>query len=95
MTDLTLAGVAAFVVEVEVTLSSNWTAPTADVVPAASLLPAIAAEAFISASTITPLAIAKAPAFDKVMSPEGVTEVATLEPFPTRMLPSVNAANLL
>jgi hypothetical protein len=59
-----------------------------------SLEYAIAAEALTSALTITPLAIENTPVLLMSISPLGLTDVATFEPLPTRILPSVNAANL-
>ena len=59
------------------------------------LEPAIAAELFTSALTITQLAIENAPVFDISISPEGFTDVATPDPLPTNIFPSANVANLL
>ena len=55
---MTLFGVAAVVVLMELMLSVSWTAPALVVVAAWILLPAIAALAFTSALTITPLPMA-------------------------------------
>ena len=60
-----------------------------------SFVSAMAADAFMSALTITPLAIAVTPVLLMVISPDTEVLVATFALLPSTMLPLVSVASLL